>query len=86
MANKVAVVSSNTGGIPEVNIHGETGYLSDVGDIESMAENSIKILKDINTLREFKERAYKKASEFDILKVLPQYEALYEKAYKCIKK
>jgi len=80
MANKVAVVSSNTGGIPEVNIHGQTGYLADVGAIEEMANYSISILKDSNTLRAFKNRAYEKAAEFDILKVLPQYEALYEKA------
>jgi len=80
MANKVAVVSSNTGGIPEVNIHGQTGYLADVGAIEEMANYSISILKDSDTLRAFKNRAYEKAAEFDILKVLPQYEALYEKA------
>jgi len=80
MANKVAVVSSNTGGIPEVNIHGETGYLADVGDIDAMAKYSIEILKDIETLRGFKNRAYEKAADFDILKILPQYEELYKRA------
>jgi len=80
MANKVAVVSSNTGGIPEVNIHGETGYLADVGDIDAMAKYSIEILKDIETLRAFKNRAYEKAADFDILKILPQYEELYKRA------
>lgn len=80
MANKVAVVSTNTGGIPEVNIHGETGYLADVGDIDAMAKYSIEILKDIETLRGFKNRAYEKAADFDILKILPQYEELYKRA------
>ncbi|MEK6155413.1 N-acetyl-alpha-D-glucosaminyl L-malate synthase BshA [Flavobacteriaceae bacterium 3-367] len=82
MINKVAVISSNTGGIPEVNKHGVTGFLSDVGDIEEMAENALKILRDEDVMEEFKENAARVASKFDILNILPLYEAVYEKAYK----
>ncbi|RKN76925.1 N-acetyl-alpha-D-glucosaminyl L-malate synthase BshA [Ulvibacterium marinum] len=82
MINKVAIISSNTGGIPEVNKHGITGFLSDVGDVEDMAKNAIKILEDERRLEEFKQNAYNAALKFDILKVLPLYEAIYEKAYK----
>ncbi len=82
MINKVAIISSNTGGIPEVNQHGITGFLSDVGNVEDMARNAIKILEDEKRLEEFKQNAYNAALKFDILKVLPLYEAIYEKAYK----
>ncbi len=81
MVNKVPVISSNAGGIPEVNRDGITGFLSDVGDVEDMAANAIKILKDDKVLESFKENARKVALEFDILKVLPLYEAIYKKAY-----
>lgn len=80
MINKTPVVSSNAGGIPEVNINGVTGYLSNVGDINEMAENAISILKDDAVLNTFKENALKNAHKFDIKKVLPLYEAIYEKA------
>lgn len=82
MVNKVAVISSNAGGIPEVNKHGITGFLSDVGNVEEMAENGLKILKNDTVLEEFKENAARVASNFDILNILPLYEAVYEKAYK----
>lgn len=81
MINRVAVISSNTGGIPEVNKHGISGYLSDVGNVDEMAENALKILSDDKILEEFKDNAAKVAMDFDILKILPLYEALYEKAY-----
>ena len=81
MVNEVPVISSNTGGIPEVNIHGETGYLSAVGDVNDMAENAIKILSDPATLSRFKKRAAQMAQDFDLMKILPLYEAVYEKAY-----
>src|SRR5690554_5670103 len=79
MSVGVPVVSSNTGGIPEVNKDGVSGYLSDVGDIEGMAENGVKILKDENTLNTFKKQAREQALTFDMSSILPQYEALYEK-------
>ena len=81
MVNSVPVISSNTGGIPEVNIHGKTGYLSPVGAVDEMAANAIKILKDPETLEKFKNKAALLAQDFDLMKILPLYEAVYEKAY-----
>jgi N-acetyl-alpha-D-glucosaminyl L-malate synthase BshA len=82
MINKVPVISSNTGGIPEVNIQGVTGFLSNVGDIQDMVKNALYILKDPKTLETFKKNAYKEALKFDIHNILPLYEAVYENAYK----
>lgn len=78
MASNVAVISSNTGGIPEVNIHGVTGFLSDVGDVEDMTKNALYILKDKNRLQTFKDNARKTALTYDLHKIVPQYEAIYE--------
>ena len=80
MAWSVPVISSNSGGLAEVNFDGISGYLSDVGKIKEMAENAIKILKDDTILSEFKKNALSVAKQFDIKNILPQYEALYEKA------
>jgi N-acetyl-alpha-D-glucosaminyl L-malate synthase BshA len=82
MINKTPVISSNAGGIPEVNTDGVTGFLSDVGDIEDMAENALVILGKDETLKNFKRNAVNEAQKFDILKVLPRYEEVYERAYK----
>jgi N-acetyl-alpha-D-glucosaminyl L-malate synthase BshA len=82
MINKVPVISSNTGGIPEVNIQGVTGYLSGIGEIDEMAINAISILKDDVTLNKFKQNAFLEAKKFDILNVLPLYEKVYAKALK----
>ena len=82
MINKVPVISSNAGGIPEVNIEGVTGFLSEVGDVEGMAKNALKILSEDEVLEKFKQDAGESAQRFDILKVLPLYENLYEEAYK----
>jgi len=79
MACEVPIISSDVGGLPEVNIDGETGYLSKVGDIDGMAANAIKILGDEKVLAEFRARALAKAKEFDISYILPQYEQMYEK-------
>lgn len=79
MASKVPVISTNTGGLPEVNIHGVTGFTSNVGDVDDMAANALKILTDPITHSHFKENAYNKAMEFDINNILPQYEAIYAK-------
>lgn len=78
MASGVPVISSNTGGIPEVNINGVSGYLSQVGDIEDMTKNAIHILSDIQRLKTFKNNARKEALKFDIHAIVPQYEAIYE--------
>ena len=79
MAVEVPVISSNAGGIPEINIHGKTGFMSNVGDFADMAKNAIYILQDENRLKEFKANALEQAKTFDIENVLPQYEAYYKK-------
>jgi N-acetyl-alpha-D-glucosaminyl L-malate synthase BshA len=81
MANKVAVVSSNTGGIPEVNKHGVSGFLSNVGDIDDMAKNAIYLLENDKRLEEFKNNAKKISKEFELQNILPLYEEVYQKAY-----
>ena len=80
MAWGVPVISSNSGGLPEVNFDGISGYLSNVGKTKEMADNALKILKDDSVLAEFKKNALSVAKQFDIKNILPQYEALYEKA------
>jgi N-acetyl-alpha-D-glucosaminyl L-malate synthase BshA len=80
MACGVPVISSNSGGLPEVNIDGVSGYLSDVGEVNEMAENALKILKEDSVLTEFKKNALHVAESFDIKNILPIYEALYLKA------
>ncbi len=81
MINEVPVISSNAGGIPELNEHGVTGFLSDVGDVDEMAENALKILCDEDVLKTFKANAAKSAEKFDIQNIVPLYEAVYLKAY-----
>ncbi len=78
MASGVPVISSNTGGLPEVNIHGESGFLSNVGDIEDMTKNALYILSDETRLKTFKNNARKEALKFDLHAIVPQYEAIYE--------
>ncbi|HRV52423.1 MAG: N-acetyl-alpha-D-glucosaminyl L-malate synthase [Bacteroidia bacterium] len=85
MACQVPVISSDAGGMPELNVHGVTGYLSKVGDVDDMARNALKILKDDNTLNQFKHNALKRASEFDINRILPLYEAYYSKIIQSVK-
>ena len=82
MASGVPVISSNTGGIPEVNVHGVSGYLSDINAIDDMSENAIHILSDNNRLSEFKSNAKRVAQTFDIHKIVPKYEAIYEDTLK----
>ncbi|RMG84086.1 MAG: N-acetyl-alpha-D-glucosaminyl L-malate synthase BshA, partial [Bacteroidetes bacterium] len=78
MACEVPVISSNAGGLPEVNIHGKTGYLSDVGNVEEMANYAIEILSDEAKLQAFRKHAFEQARKFDIAHILPQYESYYE--------
>ena len=80
MACRVPVISSNSGGLAEVNFDGVSGYLSDVGNTDEMAVNALKILKDEKILELFKENAFEVAKQFDIKNILPLYEALYLKA------
>jgi N-acetyl-alpha-D-glucosaminyl L-malate synthase BshA len=77
MACEVPVISSNSGGIPEINIQGKTGFLSPVGDYEDMAKNAIYILENEERMLEFKKNAFEKAQEFHIDKILPMYENFY---------
>ncbi|MFT6982112.1 MAG: N-acetyl-alpha-D-glucosaminyl L-malate synthase BshA [Crocinitomicaceae bacterium] len=78
MAMGVPVISSNTGGIPEVNINGETGFMSEVGDVEDMAKNAIYILEDEDRKKRFGENALARSKVFDIDTVVSQYEDLYK--------
>lgn len=78
MAAYTPIVSSNAGGIPEVNIDGETGFLANVGDVDKMSADAIKILSDENLLQRMKENAKKQAIHFDIKNIIPQYEKMYE--------
>jgi N-acetyl-alpha-D-glucosaminyl L-malate synthase BshA len=76
MAVGVPVISSNTGGIPEVNIHGYSGFLSNVGDITDMANNMLELLKDEN-LQNFKKNARERSKVFSLDAILPMYENIY---------
>ncbi|HEV2479947.1 MAG TPA: N-acetyl-alpha-D-glucosaminyl L-malate synthase BshA [Puia sp.] len=79
MAAGVPVISTNAGGLPEIAIQGETGYLDDIGDIHSMSEHAISILSNDETLKRFKANAVAQAKNFDIHRIVPQYEALYNR-------
>ena len=79
MACQVPVISSNIGGLPEVNIQGVTGFLSDVGNVDEMAKNALHILSSEETLNTFRKNALAQAKRFDITTILPQYVAFYEK-------
>ena len=77
MAAETAVISTNTGGLPEVNVHGETGFLSDIGDVDDMAANAVKILKEDNVLALFKKNAKEHTNQFSLKNILPVYEDIY---------
>lgn len=82
MACEVPVISSDAGGLPELNIHGRSGCVLPVGDIEGMSTHAIKLLKDPDLLAHYKKQAYERAKEFDLDIILPQYEAYYEEVRK----
>ena len=79
MAAEVPVISTNVGGLPEINVNGYSGFLSPVGDIEDMTKNALTILSDESSLALFKSNALKQAKKFDINNIVPEYEALYKK-------
>jgi N-acetyl-alpha-D-glucosaminyl L-malate synthase BshA len=79
MASSVPVISSNTGGIPEVNEHGYSGLLSNVGDVDDMSKKALKILSNKATLNQFKLNARNHAEKFDLHQIVPQYVAIYER-------
>lgn len=78
MACEVPVISTDTGGLPEVNIHGKTGFLSQIGDTEDMAKNAIQILHDDAILKQFRKNALEHAKTYDINNIVPQYEKFYQ--------
>tara|TARA_B100000768_G_scaffold6580_1_gene7549 strand:- start:1426 stop:2562 length:1137 start_codon:yes stop_codon:yes gene_type:complete len=85
MASKVAVISSNSGGLPEININGETGYVENFDNVEEMSRKAISILSSKSNLDNFKNKAFLKAKEFDINKIVPLYEKTYQDALDSIK-
>lgn len=80
MAAEVPVISTNAGGLPEINRQGFSGYMSAVGDVEDMAQKALSILSDESRLQKFRKNALEQARRFDLSIILPQYEALYRKA------
>ena len=79
MAAEVPVISTNAGGLPEININGYCGYMSEIGDVEDMSRNAILILEDETTFQKFKANALEQAKKFDITNIVPVYERLYER-------
>ncbi len=82
LACEVPIISSNAGGLPEVNLQGKTGFLSEVGDVEDMANNALKILNNKKLHNEFRKNALQQAKRFDISNILPEYESYYEEVLK----
>jgi N-acetyl-alpha-D-glucosaminyl L-malate synthase BshA len=78
MAAAVPVISTNAGGLPEINVNNYSGFLSDVGDVDDMCKNTLYILSDEERLKEFKNNALEQANKFDIHNIVPEYEALYK--------
>jgi N-acetyl-alpha-D-glucosaminyl L-malate synthase BshA len=82
MAARTPVISTNAGGLPEVNIQGVTGFLSDVGNTDDMAKNGIYILENTERLQEFKQNALEQAKKFSLQNVLPSYKKVYREVLK----
>ncbi|GAB4248956.1 MAG: N-acetyl-alpha-D-glucosaminyl L-malate synthase BshA [Saprospiraceae bacterium] len=78
MACEVPVISSNAGGLPELNLHGKTGFVTEIGDVQAMAEYAISLLGNEKLHQEFRTNAYNRAKEFDIQVILPKYESYYK--------
>jgi glycosyltransferase involved in cell wall biosynthesis len=83
MACEVPVISTNTGGLPELNIQGVTGFLSDVGDVNDMSAKALQILNDEN-LPIFKKNALAQAQKFDVSVIMPHYEAFYQSVMEAV--
>lgn len=79
MASRVPVISTNAGGLPEINVHGKTGFMADVGDVNAMSAFAIEILSNEAMLNQFKQQAYEQATRFDIQNIVPLYEKLYSR-------
>lgn len=84
MAAGVPVISTNAGGLPEINEHGVTGYMSNVGNVDEMSTFGVELLSDKDKLSKFKANAYEQAKKFDIQNIVPRYEKLYDRFCKCL--
>jgi len=82
MACEVPVITSNAGGLPEIQIQGKTGFMSNVGDVHDMAKNAVFVLSDEARLKEFKKNAFAHAQTFSLENILPMYENYYETVFK----
>jgi L-malate glycosyltransferase len=78
MAARVPVISSNAGGLPEINVNGFSGFMSNVGDVDDMCKNTLELLRDPEQYEQYKKNALQQAMKFDINTIVPQYEALYK--------
>lgn len=83
MAAGVPVISTNAGGLGEISIEGETGFMGNVGDVATMSSKAIELLRDDETLNTFKANAAQHAKQFDITNIIPKYEALYRRYCNC---
>ena len=79
MAARSIVISTNAGGLPEINIDGVTGFMANVGDIETMSQQAITVLKDEPLLAKMKTQAFAQAQKFSLENIIPLYEKLYSK-------
>lgn len=84
MAHGVPVISTNTGGLPEVNRHGVTGMMSNVGDVDDMIKNSVYLLSDMTRLERFRQKALDRAKEFSMERILPMYEQVYNQVLQTV--
>jgi len=82
LASGVPVISSNAGGLPEVNKDGYSGFLSNVGDVDKMAKDALKILENDDSLAKYRKQAYDHSLNFTIDNILPQYEEVYNRLLK----
>ena len=73
------VISTNAGGLPEINIHGQTGFMTDIGDTQLMSQYAVELLSNETLLDQIKQQAYDQALRFDISNIVPVYEKLYSR-------
>jgi len=85
MAGGAPVVTTNAGGLPEIITNGENGFMSEVGDVESMSRNALTILKDDAVLDRFRKNARATAARFDIHNIIPKYEDLYQRCLESVR-
>ena len=84
MAAGVPVISTNAGGLPEINEHGVTGFMSNIGDVDDMSAHAVRLLQNEELLSKFKASAYAQAQKFDIQNIIPKYEHLYNRFCSCL--